>query len=337
MENDLTIIIPSYNRGKYIKECLDSIFMQKTSYSFHLIIPDDHSTDDSIEIIKEYQAKYPNKITLLGSNVNQKLYKNVLRAYEITKTPYFTVLDPDDFWIDENFIQNGLNFLEKNKDFSIYATNAYIQNEYDINSRKPFVDIKQEKDMTFQDFLKAPSFIGWTGATIFRNSIFINGIPDKMINLEHPTCEKSFRGDTFRNLIALSKGDCHYCPVFSSVYRITDTGIYFSGTNLNRNILNISLYLNLWRYFDKKYPEFLLLAYNTCKYIEKNFIELINQENNLEELKIKIKEFEEQKEVLEQNKKATYKVAVKNKGLKYKILTKIYFKLDRKLKEINLN
>ena len=75
----------------YIKECLDSIFMQETNYSYQLIVADDHSTDNSVEIIKEYQAKYPNKITLLESDVNQKLYKNVLRAYEITKTPYFTV------------------------------------------------------------------------------------------------------------------------------------------------------------------------------------------------------------------------------------------------------
>ena len=336
MNADLTIIIPSYNRGKYIKECLDSIFMQETSYSYQLIVADDHSTDNSVEIIKEYQAKYPNKITLLESDVNQKLYKNVLRAYEITKTPYFTVLDPDDFWIDKNFIQNSLDFLEKNKDFTIYAANAYIQNEYDINSRKPFVDIKQEKNITFQDFLKTPAFIGWTGATIFRNSIFINGIPDKMVNLEHPTCEKSFRGDSFRNLIALNKGKCHFCPKITSVYRQTNSGIYAGGTDLDRDILNIRLYINLWNYFDKKYPELLLFAYKIYKNTKENLYSYIKKETNLDTLKIKISELEELDKIFKNNKKLLFKTTVKKAKPKYKIFLLIFRKLEKKLKRKGL-
>lgn len=333
---DLTIIIPSYNRGKYIKECLDSVFAQETSYSYQIIIADDCSTDSTVEIVKEYQAKYPNKITLLESNLNQKLYKNVLRAYEITKTPYFCVLDPDDLWIDINFIQNALDFLEQNKDFTIYAANAYIQEEFNINSRKPFIDTKQEKNITFQDFLKNPTFIGWTGATIFRNSIFINGLPDKMINLEHPTCEKSFRGDSFRNLIALNKGKCHYCPKITSVYRQTDSGIYSGGTDLDRDILNIRLYINLWNYFDKKYPELLLFAYRIYKNTEDNFILLINNETDIDKLKTKSAELEELNKFFEENKNLLCKTMTKNKKLKYKIMLLIFKKLEKKLKRKGL-
>ncbi len=320
---DLTIIIPSYNRGKYIKECLDSIFMQKTSYSFHLIIPDDHSTDDSIEIIKEYQAKYPNKITLLESNVNQKLYKNVLRAYELTKTPYFTVLDPDDFWIDENFIQNGLNFLEKNKDFSIYATNAYIQNEYDINSRKPFVDIKQEKNITFQDFLKAPSYIGCTGATIFRNTVFANGIPDKLnseinfIDINH------FRGDTFRNLLHLSTGNAFYFPTsITTVYRQTYDGIYAGSSDLKRNILNAGLFADLYSYFDEKYPQFLEIS--------KNYIDKTNKSINISDIVLQLKYYKIL-DYLKTNRGSIVKLKLQKINLKYRIYYLLYNFFRKKL------
>ena len=121
---DITIIMPSYNKEKYIAENLDSVFMQETSYDYHIIVADDCSTDRTVEIVREYQNKYPDKITLLTSETNQKLYRNVLRAYENTKTDYFCVLDPDDYWTDKYKIQKSLDFLEKNKDYTIYVTDT---------------------------------------------------------------------------------------------------------------------------------------------------------------------------------------------------------------------
>ena len=203
MVNDLlTIIIPSFNRGEYISECLDSIFDQETNYNFHIIIADDCSTDNTFEIVNQYTKQYPDKITFLASKENQKLYKNVLRAYAITKTKYFCVLDPDDFWVDKKFIQKGLDFLEQNRDFSSYTTNVYKQLDFDEKTRIPYTDIKFPVVSSFDDFLNFKAILGWTGATIFKNTVFIHGIPEKMLKLAHPSCEDSFRGDSFRNLIS---------------------------------------------------------------------------------------------------------------------------------------
>ena len=110
---DITIIMPSYNKEKYIAEALDSVFMQETSYNYHIVVADDCSSDKTVEIVRQYQEKYPDKITLLTSDKNQKLYKNILRAYEITKTDYFCVLDPDDYWIDKHKIQKALRLIEQ--------------------------------------------------------------------------------------------------------------------------------------------------------------------------------------------------------------------------------
>lgn len=320
---DLTIIVPSYNRGKYIKECLDSIFMQKTSYSFHLIIPDDHSTDDSIEIIKEYQAKYPNKITLLESNVNQKLYKNVLRAYELTKTPYFTVLDPDDFWIDKNFIQNSLDFLEKNKDFTIYAANAYVQNEFDINSRNTLFNDMIQRNISFCDYLNNPLFFAWTGATIFRNTVFANGIPDKLnseinfIDINH------FRGDTFRNLLHLSTGNAFYFPTsITSVYRQTYDSIYAGSSDLKRNILNAGLFADLYSYFDEKYPQFLEIS--------KNYIDKTNKSINISDIVLQLKYYKIL-DYLKTNRGSIVKLKLQKINLKYRIYYLLYNFFRKKL------
>lgn len=53
-----SIIIPNYNKEKYIKECLDSIFDQTIERnSYEVIVIDDGSTDNSLSIIKEYDVK----------------------------------------------------------------------------------------------------------------------------------------------------------------------------------------------------------------------------------------------------------------------------------------
>lgn len=55
----ISIAMPAYNAGKYIKECIDSILAQ-TYTDWELIITDDCSTDNTVTIVEEYTAKYNN-------------------------------------------------------------------------------------------------------------------------------------------------------------------------------------------------------------------------------------------------------------------------------------
>ena len=65
----LTILMPLYNQEPSIKDALNSILMQETNYKYELIISDDASTDGSLKIAKEYQAKYPDIIKILVQEV----------------------------------------------------------------------------------------------------------------------------------------------------------------------------------------------------------------------------------------------------------------------------
>lgn len=63
----LCVLMPSYNKGLYIKEAIDSVLAQETNFDFQLIITDDASTDETLDVVKEIQSKHPNKIILLPS------------------------------------------------------------------------------------------------------------------------------------------------------------------------------------------------------------------------------------------------------------------------------
>lgn len=258
----LTVIMPSYNKADFISIAIESVLSQKTEYAFQIIVVDDHSTDGTVQIVEKYQDKYPEKIVLLKSNKNQKLFKNILRAYENVKTDYFCVLDPDDYWIDKNKIQRALSFLESNPEYTIYVS----------KSKKVYLDgteiedenVLDKLDSDFYDFCsKGPRYLGNTLESVYRNIIFKNGMPEKLKNIEanQPTAVVSFRGDTFRNAIHIKEGKAHKTNEIDSVYRITDTGIYQRLTEYERDLLNCQLFIDLWLYWEKKYIAILALAY----------------------------------------------------------------------------
>lgn len=89
---DLSIIIPVYNKSKLINRCLDSIFNQTTGYSYEVVLVDDGSTDDSVELIK---ARTEGNIILYEQqNTGPSVARN--KGVELSHGKYCAYLDADD-------------------------------------------------------------------------------------------------------------------------------------------------------------------------------------------------------------------------------------------------
>lgn len=324
----LTIILPTFNKKDYIAQTLDSIFMQKTIYSYQVIIADDASSDGTLDIVREYSLKYPNAIQILESSQNQKLFKNIVRAYEITKTEYFCVLDPDDYWIDEEKIQKALDFLEENKDFTAYSQNTRML--YSDGTTKEYIGAKEDKISTFDDYLNDRAIFGHTSSCIFRNVIFKDELPKQLQHLQYASNEVSFRGDSFRNLIHMYKGKAMYKPGIDSVYRIHSEGIWQSLDTNKQMIIGCMFHKDMYFYFDKKYIELLFFSYRLYERLlqkenlittftmeHKNFMSLMNELYELHGI---------YKPLL-----AQLKETKKPKSLKYKFFLSCYKFLHKKL------
>ena len=73
MEQDIRVSVycAAYNHEKYIRDALDGFVMQKTSFAFEVLVHDDASTDKTADIIREYEAKYPDIIKPIYQTENQ--------------------------------------------------------------------------------------------------------------------------------------------------------------------------------------------------------------------------------------------------------------------------
>ncbi|WP_253688014.1 glycosyltransferase [Treponema sp. OMZ 792] len=87
--NKITVLMPSYNRGRYITEAVNSVLNQKTKFGVKLIITDDCSTDGSVEKIKDFHKTHPDNIEIILSGKNERLLSNILKAQMRVETEYF--------------------------------------------------------------------------------------------------------------------------------------------------------------------------------------------------------------------------------------------------------
>lgn len=91
----LTIGIPTYNRPDSLEETLKQLQSEKHDY-FNILIIDDYLLNNHTQkLIGRYQQSMPN-ISYYRNNINLGYAKNILRIYELTKTPYVWLLSDDD-------------------------------------------------------------------------------------------------------------------------------------------------------------------------------------------------------------------------------------------------
>lgn len=90
----ISIIVPVYNTGEYLRDCLDSIVNQ-TFDDMEVIIIDDASSDNSLDILKEYASKYPQiKLYHNEENKGQSVTRNL--GLSIATGDYIGFVDSDD-------------------------------------------------------------------------------------------------------------------------------------------------------------------------------------------------------------------------------------------------
>lgn len=110
-----SIIIPFYNVEKYITESIESIINQTLGFkkNIQLILIDDGSTDNSLNIASSYENKYPENIMILQKDhEGQACARNLGLKY--AKGKYVNFLDSDDY-ISRNTLKEVFEFFEKNE------------------------------------------------------------------------------------------------------------------------------------------------------------------------------------------------------------------------------
>ena len=283
-DNDIMVSINciTYNHEKYIKEALDGFLMQKTNFKYEILIHDDASTDNTANIIKKYEKKYPKIIKPIYQNENQRskgIKINFEFNYKRSKGKYIALCEGDDYWTDPYKLQKQVDFLETHKEFSMcFHDVEKIDENGNILNCKLWPNNTRTKEMiTLKDILKG-NYLA-TASIVFRNNL-INY--DDYENLSR----NLFFGDWVFQVLIAKKGPIYFLKQKMGVYRITNKGVTKSTSILKILEDILEFYKRLERYFDDE-----KITNDLKKYILQKKIELFVEYT-------KIKNFEKAESIL---------------------------------------
>jgi glycosyltransferase involved in cell wall biosynthesis len=115
-----------YNHKDFIRESIEGILMQETTFPVEIIIQDDASNDGTREIIEEYQEKFPQLFNNILFSENQYSQgKSIMNGlFEKPRGKYIALAHGDDYWTDPLKLQKQVDILNNDESINVVSHNV---------------------------------------------------------------------------------------------------------------------------------------------------------------------------------------------------------------------
>lgn len=126
----LAVLLITYNHEAFVAQALESVLMQKTDAPFDIVVADDCSTDDTLQVVRRVAQDNPNvRFVYLESEGNLGITRNYQRAFAAVRSEYVAVIEGDDYWVDTHKLQSQMDFLDRHREFGLCSVNYYVFEE----------------------------------------------------------------------------------------------------------------------------------------------------------------------------------------------------------------
>ena len=247
----LTVIMPVYNVEKYVEKSIKSVLNQ-TMKDFELIIVNDGSTDNSVDICEKY-ASIDNRIRYF---VRENRGVSAARNFAIkksTNSKYITFIDSDD-WIEADFYEKAMKYVNDN-DLDMCITGYVIEEGKNIfiNLKKKKADIMDSSEALIEIF-KSRYYTGSLCDTFFKKDILL-----ELSLVERLRYHEDF---LFKVECINNSNKIGYFPLYKYHYVMRSTSVSHTFSRKNLDVLKANKLMCLPRVkkekkiFDK-YKQFL--------------------------------------------------------------------------------
>jgi len=248
----VSILCLAYNHEKFIRKALEGFVMQKTNFKFEVLIHDDASTDKTADIIREFEAKYPDIIKPIYQTENQFSKKTgIMKTFQYprAKGKYIAFCEGDDSWIDEYKLQKQIDFMEVNENCVMTCHNS-IKVNHETGEEHIENPIEKTGYATAYDIItdKKGMWIA-TASIVFRRNL-IDTYPSFF--------QKLPIGDMPLRWYLFAMGDVYYFEDVMSVYNYRIPG---SWSATRSTIFELEKYLDYYneynRFTNYKYDKYV--------------------------------------------------------------------------------
>ena len=267
----VTIVVRAYMREQMIRKTLDSLMAQKTTYTYEVIVGENHGTDKTLAICREYEAKYDN-IKVLAHDQNVGPLINWVRCIQYGTGKYIMTCDGDDWWHNTNKIQMEVDYMEAHPECVILHTDYDI---YDEKTGEILHDVRRGSGNIPKEGSIQEELFHWTTSIAYLTSCYRRSLLEKFVPIQKFVDLKIVGEDYLLWVIMSAHGEVRYIPISTATYRIGNISvtrevnyeriIYRREGDKNALRLLYAMFPNLGtyhedEYFDNFYSHQLLLA-----------------------------------------------------------------------------
>jgi glycosyltransferase involved in cell wall biosynthesis len=229
----VSITCITYNHENYIADAIESFLMQKTNFPYEILIHDDASSDRTPEIIKEYEAKYPDIIKPIYQTENQhsKGVKVSRFNLERAKGKYIATCEGDDYWTDPYKLQKQVDYMQKNPKCSLCVHAAYRIRPDRTKLKTHLRPSLGNKAYTVDEVILGGGGLFATNSMLYP-AVFNNNRPKFF--------ENAPIGDYPLAIYLAMHGTVYYIDEFMSAYRVGAKGSW--SESISKNIENRVVY-----------------------------------------------------------------------------------------------
>lgn len=256
----------TYNHENYIQDALDSFLEQKVNFKYEIIVHDDASTDETADIVKSYEQKYPNLIKGIYQVKNQydrMIWLLFSFIQNVCKGKYVAICEGDDYWIDYHKLQIQVDYLESHPECVLTIHDA-IKINYKDKTIKAMTPFKDEGYLLPKDVIIQDQEITPTASMVLRRSaadMDLNGLFVKL----------GIIGDYPLMLYLQEKGKIFYFDRIMSAYRYMHLNswsvVHYSSDKLKnfKHIMElIEFMMNYNVYTNAKYEKYVISKIHCC-------------------------------------------------------------------------
>ena len=217
----VSVRVLTYNQENWIRQTLDSILAQRTTYSFEIVIGEDCGTDRTRKICEEYAAKYEN-VFLVPQEYNLGLIGNWANVNHHVSGKYIMGCAGDDYWHNPDKMQMQVDFMEAHPKCVVchtdidelhQTTGVLVRNVKQTNGIVPPEGKIQKEILAGKERISAVTMC-------VRREAFEKYVPyDEFAKRRFP------REDWPTLLILAAHGEIRYLPVSTATYRVGQESI----------------------------------------------------------------------------------------------------------------
>ena len=261
----LSVLVTFYNQEEYVDRAFEGIFRQKTDFPFEVIVGDDGSSDGTLDRVRAWQNKYPDRIRVIVQPREERKYLsgeraagNRLSLLEHVSGEYFMYLDGDDAYCDDRKFQKQVDILDANRDCSCCAHNV------------SFIRLDGSSSMLKTWFKKAGkirfSHYWWKGYFHPDSLMFRSENIRQDVDYRHHL----FFNDNYITYVFGHQGKVYYLQDTMACYYETENGIWNGQSKMIGWLRTVTIYDYLRRLYGKNkissYFRLVPLYYLVLKY-----------------------------------------------------------------------